>query len=232
METTTTSGGIPSWAEDDRPREKLILKGGKALSDAELIAILLGSGSKELSAVDLAKVLLKDNDQNIHELARKSIEELCKYKGIGEAKAVTILAALELSRRRSEQEQVSRPQIKFSEHVYQLMRGELMDLPYEEFWILLLNRSNHVLKKIKISSGGVTGTVVDSKLIFKYALEHLACSIILVHNHPSGQCRPSPEDIQLTQKLSKAGALLDIPILDHVIIAQLKWYSFGDEGQI
>ncbi|MFN8416052.1 MAG: DNA repair protein RadC [Cytophagaceae bacterium] len=225
-------GRITSWAEDDRPREKLALKGTAALSDAELIAILLGSGTRELSALDLAKEILYHSQNNLHELARKSIPDLCKHKGIGEAKAITLVAALEIGKRRKEVEGIDRLQIKTSQEVYQYFAGDLMDLPHEEFWVLLLNRKNKIIKPIKISSGGVSGTVADPKLIFKYALEHLASSIILVHNHPSGNPNPSDADIQLTKRMVQAGNLMETPVLDHIIIAHKNWYSFADEGKI
>lgn len=225
-------GRITSWAEDDRPREKLSLKGTAALSDAELIAILLGSGTRELSALDLAKEILHHSQNNLHELARKSIQDLCKHKGIGEAKAITLVAALELGRRRKETTSPDRIQIKTSKDVYQYFCGNLMDLPNEEFWILLLNRKNKIIRPIKISSGGVSGTIADPKLIFKYALEHLASSIILVHNHPSGNPQPSDADIQLTKRMVQAGTLMETPVLDHIIIAHQNWYSFADEGKI
>jgi DNA repair protein RadC len=225
-------GRITSWAEDDRPREKLSLKGSAALSDAELIAILLGSGTRELSAVDLAKEILHHSQNNLHELARKSIPDLCKHKGVGEAKAITLVAALELGKRRKEVEGIDRLQIKTSQEVFHYFAGDLMDLPHEEFWILLLNRKNKIIKSVKISSGGVSGTVADPKLIFKYALEHLASSIILVHNHPSGNPNPSDADIQLTKRMVQAGHIMETPVLDHIIIAHKNWYSFADEGKI
>jgi DNA repair protein RadC len=229
---STLPNRILSWAEEDRPREKLLLKGIATLSDAELIAILLGSGTINLSAVDLAKQIMLDNNQNLHSLAKQSVKDLQKFKGIGEAKAITLVSALELGRRRKISEVEIKPQVKSSEDVYNYIQGDLADLPYEEFWILLLNRANRIEKKIRISTGGVSGTVADPKLIYKYALENLASSIILVHNHPSGNKKPSEADCSLTKKLCEAGQFLETPVLDHVIICNHTWYSFADEGKI
>jgi DNA repair protein RadC len=232
MENYTTHTRILAWAEEDRPREKLLLKGISALSDAELIAILLGSGSMNVSAVDLAKQIMQDNNQSLHNLARKSVKDLQKFKGIGEAKAITLVSALEIGRRRKESEAEQKTQVKSSKDVYEYIKNELIDLLYEEFWIILLNRANRIDKKIRISTGGVSGTIADPKMIFKYALENLASSIILVHNHPSGNNKPSDADCQLTKKMCEAGKFLEIPVLDHVIICQQTWYSFADEGKI
>jgi len=223
---------ILEWAEEDRPREKLLLKGIASLSDAELIAILLGSGTRNLSAVDLAKQIMQHNNQNLHTLARQGVKDLQKFKGIGEAKAITLVSALELGRRRKTTDIEIKPQVKSSEDVFNYIQGDLADLPYEEFWILLLNRANRIEKKIRISTGGVSGTVADPKLIYKYALENLASSIILVHNHPSGNKKPSEADCILTKKLIEAGKFLETPVLDHVIICNQTWYSFADEGKI
>jgi len=223
---------ILEWAEEDRPREKLLMKGISVLSDAELIAILLGSGTTNLSAVDLAKQIMADNNQNLHTLARQSVKDLQKFKGIGEAKAITLVSALELGRRRKLSDIDIKPQVKSSGDIFNYMQGEIADLPYEEFWILLLSRSNRIEKKIRISTGGVSGTIADPKLIYKYALENLASSIILVHNHPSGNNKPSEADCSLTKKLCEAGKFLETPVLDHVIICNHTWYSFADEGKI
>lgn len=223
---------IKSWAEEDRPREKLMLKGKAALTDAELIAILMGSGTRELTAVDLAQLILKSVNHNLHELAKLSLKDLMKFKGIGEAKAISILAALELGRRRKESEVLKKERIACSKDAYEAIRPFLMDLPHEEFWILLLSRSNEVMKKIQISSGGVSGTVADPKLIFKAAVEHLASGIILVHNHPSENLKPSQADIDLTKKISQGGRALDISILDHLIFTNMAYFSFADEGLI
>lgn len=229
-ETISPNLKILSWAEEDRPREKLILKGRSALSDAELIAILIGSGTKSLSAVDLAKLILNKVQNDLNELARLSVKDLEKFKGIGEAKAISIVSALELGRRRKDSEPLKKSKITSSKDVYDVVKPQLMDIKHEEFWILLLNRANIVINKIQISSGGVSGTVADPKIIFKQALDHLASAIILVHNHPSGNLSPSQADIDLTKKLKEAGKFLEIPVLDHVIFADQGYYSFADKG--
>lgn len=229
-ENYTQNLKILSWAEEDRPREKLLMKGKSALSDAELIGILIGSGTISMSAVDLAKVILNDVNNNLNELAKLSVKDLQKFKGIGEAKAISIMSALELGRRRKESDLPKKLRITSSKDVYDIMAANLLDLPHEEFWVLLLNRANAVIKKVQISAGGVAGTVADPKIIFKTALENLASSIILVHNHPSGNMMPSQADKELTKKMKEAGKLLDIPVLDHVIFADRVFYSFADEG--
>lgn len=221
---------ILSWAEEDRPREKLLLKGKAALTDAELIAILIGSGTRDLSAVDLSKIILQKASNNLNELAKISIKDLMKIKGIGEAKAISIAAALELGRRRKDSEVVRRARISSSRDAYEQIRPYLLDLPHEEFWLLLLTRANEVIRPVQVSQGGVSGTVADPKIIFKLALEHLASSIILVHNHPSGNLKPSEADRELTRRLSSAGKLLEIPILDHLIFTDAGYLSFADEG--
>lgn len=223
---------ILQWAEEDRPREKLLQKGKAALSDAELIAILIGSGTVSLSAVELSKLILKEANNDLNELAKLSIKDLEKFKGIGEAKAISIVAALELGRRRKNTEGTKRDKITSSNDAYELMKPNLMDIPHEEFWIIMLNRANQVIKKILISKGGIHGTVVDPRLVFKPAFEHLATSLILVHNHPSNSLNPSQADIDLTKKLVSAGQLMDIPILDHLIFTDEGYYSFADEGKI
>jgi DNA repair protein RadC len=223
---------IKEWAEDDKPREKLLLKGRSALSDAELIGILLGSGTVDLSAVDLAKQILASVNYKLNDLAKMSVADLKKFKGIGEAKAITIISALELGRRRKESEAEKRERITSSADAYQAIKPHLWDVPHEEFWILLLNRANEIIRKCPISQGGVAGTVADPKIIFKTALENLASSMILIHNHPSGNLKPSPQDIQLTEKMVSAGKLLDIPILDHLIFTDQSYFSFADEGMI
>jgi DNA repair protein RadC len=223
---------ISSWAEDDRPREKLINLGRHALSDAELIAILIAIGNKEETAVGLSQRILASVKNNLNELCKLSINDLKKFRGIAEAKAICIIAAFELGRRRKESGVLKREKILTSMDAYNFFRPQLMDLPHEEFWVILLNRSNHVLKKEMISRGGVTGTVVDSKIIFKAAIELLASSVILCHNHPSGNKKPSEQDIQVTKKLKETGRLLEIPVLDHVIICENGYYSFADEGML
>lgn len=223
---------IKSWSPEDRPREKLILKGKAVLSDAELIAILLGSGTSSLSAVDLAKKVLQGVGNNLHDLARMTVKDLIKTKGIGEVKALTIVAALELGRRRKDLDVHERPKITGSRDVYEVMKADLLDIPHEEFWILLLNRANRIIRKSQISLGGIAGTVADPKIIFKLALDELASGIILAHNHPSGNLTASQADLDLTKKLKEAGKLLDIQILDHLIVAGQKYFSFADEGLI
>lgn len=223
---------IKAWAEDDRPREKLLHKGRNALSDAELIAILIGSGNRELSAVELSKNILASAKFDLSELSKFGTNELMRFKGIGEAKAISIVAALELGRRRKEVSNIEKAKITSSRDAFQVIYPKLADLPHEEFWVILLNRGNKVLRLENISRGGVSGTVADAKLIFKAALDRLACSVILAHNHPSGNLKPSDADVHLTQKLVKAGKTLDIAILDHLIIGDDSYYSFADEGQM
>lgn len=223
---------ILSWAEEDRPREKLLLKGKAVLSDAELIGILLGSGTRSMTAVDLAKHILNSVDNNLHDLAKLNVNELKKFKGIGEAKAISIVSALELGRRRKSQDTPEKPKIRGSRDVYMTMLPHLLDLDIEEFWILHLSRSSHVLKKEKVSFGGVSGTVVDAKVIFKSAIQNLTSHLILVHNHPSGNVLPSQQDVVLTRKLADSGRILDIPVADHIIFTNESHYSFADEGLI
>lgn len=221
---------ITEWSPEDRPREKLLLKGTSALTEAELIAILIGSGTAKTSAVELAKKILLQVNNNLNDLARFTVKDLMKVKGIGEAKAITIVAAIELGRRRKEQDPEEKPKINSSKDAFDLLKGHLMDLTHEEFWVLYLNRSNRVLNKKRISEGGVAGTVADPKIIFKLALEELASGVIVAHNHPSGNLTASQSDLDLTQKLKEAGKFLEIQLLDHLIIANQKYYSFADEG--
>jgi len=223
---------IPQWAEDDRPREKLLTKGRANLSNAELLAILIGTGTKALSAVDLAKQVLQQADLNLNNLARLSVKDLTRIKGIGEAKAISIVSALELGRRRKESVAPGKPRITNSIDVVEMMKQDLLDLNHEEFWIIILNRANYVLRKNKISSGGISGTVADPKLIFKSALDHRGSSIILIHNHPSGNLQPSQADITLTKTLKEAGKFLEIPVLDHIIVSDNSYFSFADEGMM
>lgn len=220
---------IQDWAKEDRPREKLIQKGTAALSEAELLGILIGSGTKNLSAVGLAQSILQQHNHDLNELAKRSIKELQKFKGIGEAKAVTIVSAMELGRRRKPHDTIQRPRIESSRDIYNLMKTELFDKLIEEFWIILLTRTNYVIKKHIISTGGTAQLAVDPKVIFKTALEHHAASIILVHNHPSNNLQPSQQDIQLTERIVKGGKILDIPILDHIIFTENGYFSFADE---
>jgi len=223
---------IKNWAEEDRPREKLQLKGKNTLSDAELIAILLGSGSRSESAVDLAKRILLTAGENLIEVSKMGISDLMGFNGIGEAKAVTLIAALELGKRRNESEVLAKEKIANSQDAFEIFRSVMGDQPYESFWIILLNRANKVMRKCSISEGGVSGTVVDPKKIFKIALDQHASSIILGHNHPSGNIQPSEADQSITRKIRDAGLLLDVAVLDHLIIGDDLYYSFADEGTL
>ena len=224
--------GIKSWAEEDRPREKLIDKGRHTLTEAELIAILIGSGNRNETAVELSKRILASVGNNLSELGKLSVSDLCNFKGMGDAKAVSIIAALELGRRRKETELVKKEKVITSKDVYHIMQSAMLDLPHEEFWLLMLNRSNSLLKKELISRGGIAGTVVDTKIIFKTAITHYASSIIVCHNHPSGNTKPSEADIKITKNIRDAGKIMDIPLLDHLIIAEGSFYSFADEGML
>jgi DNA repair protein RadC len=230
LNSYTPLRSIKSWAEEDRPREKLMLKGTAALTDAELIAILINSGTAELSAVDVARMVLEGADNNLHELAKRSVKDLSKFRGIGEARAISIVAALELGRRRREQAPPVRRRITCARDAYEEIRPYLLDKQHEEFWVLLLSRANEVIRPVQISAGGVSGTVADPRLIFKAALEHLASGVVLFHNHPSGNLTPSQPDRDLTRKLKEAGKLLDIPVLDHLIVSDRTYLSFADEG--
>lgn len=224
--------GIKFWAEEDRPREKLMEKGRHVLTEAELIAILIGSGSRDETAVELSKRILASVGNNLNDLGKLNINELIKFKGIGEAKAISVMAAMELGRRRKESEVVKRDKIIVSKDVFDIMHPLFIDLPHEEFWLLILNRANFVIKKELISRGGVSGTVVDTKIIFKAAVEHYACSIIICHNHPSGNLKPSEADIRITKNIKDAGKLMEIPLLDHLIVTENGFYSFSDEGMM
>jgi DNA repair protein RadC len=221
---------IKSWAEEDRPREKLSGQGRRALTDAELIAILIGSGSRDETAVELSKRILHHYDNDLNKLGKAGISELSKFKGIGEAKAISIIAALEIGRRRGDSEIKVLDEVKSSRDGYNIMRRHLIDLNHEEFWIMLIGRSNKVLAKELVSKGGLSGTVADPKIIFHMALQHQASALIMVHNHPSGNLKPSREDLVLTKKIADAGRMLDINVLDHLIITDGGYFSFGDEG--
>ncbi|GAB5472578.1 MAG: DNA repair protein RadC [Maribacter sp.] len=229
MKEKPTSFSIKFWSEDDRPREKLVQKGQSMLSDAELIAILIGSGSRDESAVELSKRILASTNNNLNELGKRSIKQLMQFKGIGEAKAVTIAAALEIGRRRRETEVQKITKIASSRSVYELLHSRIGELQHEEFWIIFLNNSNVVLHTAQMSKGGITGTLVDVRLVMKQALEQSAVALILAHNHPSGTLKPSKADRQITQKLKSAAQALDIKILDHLIITQKAYFSFADE---
>lgn len=224
--------GIKSWAEEDRPREKMMDKGRHVLTEAELIAILIGSGSRDETAVELSKRILSSVGNNLNALGKLNINDLTRFKGIGEAKAVSVVAALELGRRRNETEIIKRNKITSSKDVFDILKPILIDLPFEEFWLLILNRANLVIKKEMISRGGVSGTVVDTKIIFKAAIENYASSIIICHNHPSGNLKPSEADIRITKNIKEAGKLMEIPLLDHLIVAETGFYSFADEGML
>ncbi|WP_295338601.1 DNA repair protein RadC [Flavobacterium sp.] len=221
---------IKHWSEDDKPREKLMLKGKSVLSDAELIAILIGSGSRNESAVSLSKRILLSVNNNLNALGKLSLKQLMEFKGVGEAKAVTIAAALELGRRRRTEALPDFFKITSSKAVFEIMQPIIGDLLHEEFWVLYLNNANKVIHKAQLSKGGITGTVVDVRLIFKLALEHNATSIILSHNHPSGKLVASEADREITKKLTFAGEQLDIKVLDHIIITEKGYLSFQDEG--
>jgi len=221
---------ITEWAVEDRPREKLIQKGTASLSDAELLAILISSGTKHKSAVDLGRELLGIVNNNLNSLGKLSINDLTKLHGIGTARAVTIAAALELGRRRKLAEVPELPQIKCSRDVADIFQPLLSDLSHEEFWILFLNRSNRVINRMKLSQGGISGTVTDVRIVMKKAIEYLASGIIVCHNHPSGNLNPSESDSKITQKIKEAGNLMDIQLLDHLIISDKDYYSFADNG--
>ncbi|AJH16260.1 RadC family protein [Myroides profundi] len=221
---------IKQWAEDDRPREKLMLKGKTSLSDAELLAILIGSGHREESAVELCKRILAMYNNNLSVLAKQSISKLTAFKGIGEAKAIAIIAALEIGQRRRLSERIEEPIITTSSDVFELINPIIGDLEHEEFWVLYLNNSNKVKFKSPLSKGGITGTVVDIRLLFQTALEQKAVGIILTHNHPSGKVKPSDADIQITKKIKEAGRIMDIQLLDHLIVTEYSYYSFADES--
>ncbi len=223
---------IKDWALEDRPREKLLAKGIAALTDAELLAILIGSGNKNESAVDLSKKILKNSANNLNRLGKLSVDELMKNKGIGQAKAVTIVAAMELGKRRKQEEVKIKNKITCSRDVFSFFSAILSDLAHEEFWILLLDRANKIITNIRISMGGITGTVTDIRIIMKEALEKGATSIILCHNHPSGNILPSNADKLITEKIKSAGNVMDIKILDHIIIGGDDYYSFADKENI
>lgn len=223
---------IKNWALEDRPREKALAGGIQTLSDAELVALLIGSGTKKISAVDLARQILYMAGNSLDQLGKYAVTDLKKLKGIGQAKAITIVAALELGRRRKLDDSPQLTKISSSMEVFNLMHPILSDLSYEEFWVVFLNRSNKVTAKQKISQGGITGTVTDIRLILKLALDKLATSLILCHNHPSGNLQPSDADISITRKLKESASLMDISVLDHVIIAGKSHFSFADENLI
>jgi DNA repair protein RadC len=230
MSEQEKKSSIKNWAEDDRPREKLLLKGKNALSDAELIAILIGSGSRNESAVELCKRILDSVNGNLVELSKLGVSDLSKFKGIGEAKALSIVAALELGRRRRESEVLRKPSISSSRDSFEILQSAIGDSDYEQFWVLMLNRGNRLMKKINISDGEIAGTVVDPRRVLKAAIECGASNIVLGHNHPSGNLQPSHNDISITKKLVEAARLIDVVVIDHIITGENGYYSFADEG--
>ncbi|WP_028606943.1 DNA repair protein RadC [uncultured Olleya sp.] len=230
MSDKSTSFSIKNWSQDDQPREKLLYKGKASLSDAELVAILIGSGNRDESAVSLCKRILSSVDNNLSELGKLSIKQLMEFKGIGEAKAISIIAALELGRRRRGEEALQKKKITSSKSVFELMQPIIGELPHEEFWIIYLNNSNKVIHKSQLSKGGITGTLVDTRLVLKTALEVGAVGLILSHNHPSGTLVPSQADKAVTLKLKTAAQSLDIKVLDHLIVTENAYFSFADEN--
>lgn len=222
---------IKNWAEDDKPREKLMLKGKSVLSDAELLAILIGSGSRNETAVGLCQRILKSVDNNLNALGKLSISQLSNFKGIGEAKAISIIAAMEIGRRRRAEDAQELVKISSSKMVFDIMQPIIGELMHEEFWVLYLNNSNKVIYKSQISKGGLTGTVVDKRIIFKIAFENNAVAMILTHNHPSGKLKPSDSDFTITKELKLAGKQLDVRVLDHIIISENGYYSFADDDK-
>ena len=223
---------INQWAEEDRPREKMMLHGVSALSNAELLAILIGSGNTEYSAVELMRKVLNDYHNNLSELGKASIDELCRFKGIGPAKAITILAASELGKRRKEEGVEERRSILSSKDVYECLYPLMCDLPTEECWVLLLNQASKLIDKVKISAGGLSATAVDVRCILREALLKRASAIALCHNHPSGSIRPSREDDLLTKQVAQASECMNIRFIDHVILTDGAFYSYADEGRI
>ncbi|TNE53625.1 MAG: JAB domain-containing protein [Bacteroidetes bacterium] len=228
----TINQPIHKWAEDDRPRLKLLSHGRSACSDSELLAILINTGTIDKNAVELAKEILRDCDYSIHKFAKKSISDLCKYKGIGEAKAMKLVAAMELGRRRKLSEREQKRPITSPRHSYEILRPLLEDQLIEKFYVLYLNRANRLIKHSLISIGGVSEMTVDPRVIFKEAVDYLACSIVLAHNHPSGQLKPSSQDIRLTKKIVAMSEIMEIQVLDHLILTDNSYFSFADKGMI
>lgn len=221
---------IKLWPADERPREKLYTHGPRTLSDSELLAILISTGTREFSAIELARKVLGLSGNSLTDLGKLSVKELQAVKGIGEAKAITIAAALEIGRRRASSELTVKPKITTSQQASALFMNLLTDLPHEEFWVAYLTRSNNLIEKFQVSSGGISGTVTDVKIIMKRGIENLASSVIICHNHPSGNAEPSEQDKQITKKIAEAARFVDISLLDHIIIAGQKYLSFADEG--
>ena len=220
---------IKFLAEDDRPREKLMLKGKNALSDSELLAIILRNGSREETAVELARSILNSVDNNWHQLSKLTLQDLMKFKGVGKVKAIEIATALEIGRRRASQEIPEKIKISKSGDIFQVLHPFLADLQTEEFWAIFLNQNNRILHKTRLTSGGISQSLVDVRVLFKLALEHFSTSIVVAHNHPSGNLKPSQEDIRITKQIKDAGKLLNITLIDHIIIAQNSYFSFADE---
>ena len=221
---------IKFLAEDDRPREKFLLKGKNSLSDAELLAIIMGSGNREDSAVELGRKILNSVANNWHNLSLLSLSDLMKFKGVGEAKAISIAAALEIGHRRAAQEVPEKIQIRESKDSYKVLQPYLSDLQTEEFWAVFLNQNNRIVGKARLSAGGINQSVVDVRILFKTALEHLSTAIAIAHNHPSGNLKPSQEDLRITKQIADAGKILNIQLLDHLIISQNAYFSFADEN--
>ncbi len=232
MKNYNQNFNIKSWAEDDRPREKLLAIGRQNLTDAELIAILMGSGSREETAVGLGQRILQSVNNDLFELSKLEVKDLTQFKGVGEAKAISIIAALELGRRRKDTKKTKKKKITCSADAYEVVKPKLLDLRLEEFWVILQDRAGHVIKLELISKGGVSGTIVDTRPILKSAIAHLASTLILVHNHPSGNLRPSAADIKVTKRISEAAKLLDMQVNDHLIVTDDGYYSFADEGML
>jgi DNA repair protein RadC len=221
---------IKDWAAEDRPREKFLAKGISALSDSELLAILIHSGNREETAVELSQKILRSVRNNLNELGKLTVRDLQKFKGMGQAKAIAVVAAMELGKRRVANAVIEKKQITKSSDVFELFSPQLGDLPYEEFWVLFLNRSNRLIEKIKISQGGISATVTDVRIILRHAIELQASSMIVCHNHPSGGLKPSQPDIDITKKLADAGQIMDVKLLDHLIVSDTSFFSFADEG--
>lgn len=232
MNTNDSFRSIKQWNEDDRPREKFLLKGKSSLSKAELIAIILRSGTRQESALDLARRILDTVGDNLVELGKLNIDLLQKINGIGPTKAVTIAAALELGRRRQESEASEKPQIRSSQDIFNILCPRIGDLNHEEFWVLATNRNNRLLGSRMISSGGITGTIADVRMILRYCLEMNATGMVLSHNHPSGNLKPSEQDIKLTYNIKQAANVMDIEVLDHLIVTETAYFSFADEGKL
>jgi len=216
-------------AEDDRPREKFLLKGRAALSDSELLAIILGSGNQEDTAVELARKILASVNNNWQDLSKLSVKDLMKFKGIGEAKAIAVATAMEIGRRKAAQDIPEKTVVVGTKEAYKILLPYLSDLRTEEFWALFLNQKNNLVYKAQISRGGIASTLVDVRVLFKLALEHMAVSIIVAHNHPTGNLKPSEADIKLTNNIKKAGEILNITLLDHLIIGEQDFFSFREQ---